>query len=245
MTTTQTQARETVTEPNSPNVKDLQTAQTPATYSERVAAVVRAQFTKAGRTADELADILEMPGPSALRRWSGTRPYLLSELDGVAQALGVSVASLLQLAEEGAERHGTDAPSPAQEGRGGSMSDSEWLLHWMADLASMLGHPRRGPGVAAPGAPAIVLDDGATDAGDCPVPWCRQHLAKEDDDDPVTHEAIFDAGGNFVVVVSQSGDDDPMVLLPQAEDGLRYDELLAVTAATLRATAAIRGEAMA
>ena len=68
---------------------------TPQTYSERVAAEVRAQAARLGKDVGDIAAILSVSRPTASARWSGRQGYSLDELDAIATALAVPVASLV------------------------------------------------------------------------------------------------------------------------------------------------------
>ena len=66
-----------------------------STYSSQVAAEVRAAFARAGKGRNELASIIGVTRPTASARWAGSQPYTLDELATIADALHISVASLV------------------------------------------------------------------------------------------------------------------------------------------------------
>lgn len=75
------------------------------TYSTQVATEVRGSLARAGKDAGDLAEIISVSTPTARARWRGEKPYTLDELSVIADALGVSVISLVtprQLAEPAA-----------------------------------------------------------------------------------------------------------------------------------------------
>lgn len=65
------------------------------TYSEQVAAEVRAQLARAGKDTADLASMLGVSRPTASSRWNGSKPYTLDELHAIAEALSVPVDVLV------------------------------------------------------------------------------------------------------------------------------------------------------
>jgi hypothetical protein len=63
--------------------------------ADRVATNVRAEMAVQGKTAVELADLLEIGHRAALHRRNGAIPFSLAELEKVSPWLGVTVASLM------------------------------------------------------------------------------------------------------------------------------------------------------
>jgi transcriptional regulator with XRE-family HTH domain len=69
------------------------------TWSQRVAAAVRAEMAAQHRSARDLADVLGVTLPTANTRLRGSKPFDLGELDRVSTWLGLSPSELLARAD--------------------------------------------------------------------------------------------------------------------------------------------------
>lgn len=67
----------------------------PVTTRDVVAANVRAEAARLGYNQVRLGQRLGISQGAITKRWRGVRPWQLEELDGLATALGVSVADLV------------------------------------------------------------------------------------------------------------------------------------------------------
>lgn len=67
----------------------------PITTRDVVAANVRAEAARLGYNQVRLGQTLGISQGAITKRWRGVRPWQLEELDGLATALGVSVADLV------------------------------------------------------------------------------------------------------------------------------------------------------
>lgn len=75
---------------------------TSQTYSERVAAEVRAEMGRQRRSGSWLARALSQSQSAVQRRLQGDTPFDLNELSAVAEALDVPVSMFVSPPEEGA-----------------------------------------------------------------------------------------------------------------------------------------------
>lgn len=65
------------------------------TYSERVAAEIRAHLARQGMGQADLAAVLGKSQQTASNRWRGVHPFSVDELDLIACHLGIAVESLV------------------------------------------------------------------------------------------------------------------------------------------------------
>jgi len=67
----------------------------PSSYSQAVAAEVRAELARKGRSRQWLADAIGMPLSTLNTRCRGTEPFRITELAAVSEALSVDVRDFL------------------------------------------------------------------------------------------------------------------------------------------------------
>ncbi|MGV9742809.1 helix-turn-helix domain-containing protein [Nocardia farcinica] len=65
-----------------------------STYSQRVAAEIRAEMARKGKTIAALAEVIGRTEPTARSRYHGRSPFNFDELMAVCRWLGVTLAQL-------------------------------------------------------------------------------------------------------------------------------------------------------
>ena len=71
-------------------------------YTSAIAGAVRAEFARHGKKLLDLAPVLGLSRPTTSGRWWGRTPYTTTELDKVAQFLGIDPYELSESAARGA-----------------------------------------------------------------------------------------------------------------------------------------------
>lgn len=84
-------------------------------YQQSIAAAVRAEFARKGcGTITQLARVIGMSRPTASSRWHGHTAYKSTELQTIAEFLGITAYDLNDSARKGDERSVSPAPGVAR-----------------------------------------------------------------------------------------------------------------------------------